>query len=200
MKTLLNTDTRLTRRQLLAASGKAGLAAVALSAVNGVIPSIASAKTPGKKKKARKGDIDFLRFLAAAEILETDLWDQYCELAIGNVLCRAALESIDDDMPAYICDNTADERSHAAFLNAYLVSIGAESVNLEPFRTLTPPAVQGLEPRPRLTNLTNLNVDTSWVERYLNSGNPDFGDSFDQVVTITNRPTIPKEFFSALNH
>jgi len=191
MMTSLSSQTHLTRRQLFAAAGKAGLAVGALAAVNGVVPRMVSAKPNDNKHKPKKGDIDILRFLAAAEIIETDLWDQYCELAMNNDAFREAMESIDDDMPAYICDNTADERSHADFLNAYLASIGAMPVDLEPFRTLTPPAVTGLESRPRLTNLTNLNVDTSWVERYLGSGNPDFGDTFDQVVTINNRPTIP---------
>src|SRR5262249_21430324 len=143
------------------------------------------------KRRIPHSDSDILRFLAAAEILETDLWNQYCELVGGNDGYREALESIDDDMPSYICDNTADERSHAAFLNAYLASVGASPVDLEPFRTLTPPNVDGLEQRPRLTNLTALNVDTSWVNRYLGSGNPDFGDTFDQVVDIQNRAAIP---------
>ena len=34
----------------------------------------------------------------------------------------AALSNLDGDMPQYISDNTDDEISHAAFLNAYLIS------------------------------------------------------------------------------
>jgi hypothetical protein len=46
---------------------------------------------------------------------------------------RLALQNLDGDMPQYITDNTDDELSHAAFLNAYLVSHGAEPVNLDAF-------------------------------------------------------------------
>ena len=86
-----------------------------------------------------KGDVAILRFLAAAEIIETDLWEQYEELGGangGNPSYIAALENLDGDMPQYISDNTDDERSHAAFLNAYLESKGADPVDLDAFRTL----------------------------------------------------------------
>src|SRR5262249_10988514 len=91
----------------------------------------------------------------------------------------------------YICDNTDDERAHASVLNAYLQSIGEEPVNLDAFRTLPSVPVQGAEQRGRLTSLTGLTVDTSWYNRYREPGNPDFGDSFDQIVTIHNRATVP---------
>ena len=48
----------------------------------------------------------------------------------------AALQNLDSDMPQYISDNTDDELSHAAFLNAYLQSKGAEPVNLDAFSNL----------------------------------------------------------------
>ncbi len=48
----------------------------------------------------------------------------------------AALQNFDSDMPQYIADNTDDEQSHAAFMNAYLKSKGAHPVNLDEFRTL----------------------------------------------------------------
>ena len=179
---------RISRRDLFQRGGELAVAATALAGVGG-FPSTARAQST--RKGIPRGDRDILRFLAAAEILETDLWEQYCELAEDNPAYREALESIDDEMPEYICDNTTDEQSHAAFLNAYLASVGADPVDLEPFRTLTPPDVEGLEQRPRLTNLTNLNVDTSWVNRYLGSGNPDFGDTFDQILDIENRAAIP---------
>src|SRR4029077_4400191 len=79
------------------------------------------------------GDIAILRFLAAAELIETDLWQQYNELGGvngGNPSYMAALSNLDGDMPQYITDNTDDEESHAAFLNAYLQSKGARAVNL----------------------------------------------------------------------
>jgi hypothetical protein len=96
-----------------------------------------------------KGDIAILRFLAAAEIIESDLWLQYAELGGtqdselpglptgGNTNYTAKLKLLDGDMDQYIHDNTEDEISHAAFLNAYLVSKGADPVNLDKFRTLT---------------------------------------------------------------
>ena len=43
----------------------------------------------------------------------------------------------------------------------------------------------------RLTNLTQLTVDTSWYNRYKSDGNPDLGDTFDQVLNIVDRPAIP---------
>jgi hypothetical protein len=67
------------------------------------------------------GDIAILRFLAAAELIESDLWVQYSELGGvggGNPAYMAALENRDGDMPQYISDNTDDEISHAQFLNA----------------------------------------------------------------------------------
>src|ERR1700736_809526 len=86
-----------------------------------------------------EGDIAILQFLAAAELIERDLWQQYNELGGvdgGNPAYIAALKKLDGDMPQYITDNTDDEVSHAAFLNAYLASKGAEQVNLDKFRIL----------------------------------------------------------------
>ena len=102
------------------------------------------------------GDAAILRFLAAAELLETDLWQQYAELGGvngGNPAYIAALENLDGDMPQYISDNTDDEASHAAFLNAYLRSKGAEPVNLDEFRTLPSSKATGARQVGRLTNL-----------------------------------------------
>src|SRR5450755_4040242 len=85
------------------------------------------------------GDIAILRFLAAAEIIETDLWRQYTELGgvdAANSGYVAALEILDGDQPQYISDNTDDEQSHVNFLNAFLSSVGAHPVNLDAFRTL----------------------------------------------------------------
>src|ERR1043166_1281453 len=69
-----------------------------------------------------KGDAAILRFLAAAEILETDFWVQYNELGgiqdsevpggSGSDKYTKALEVLDEDMPQYIHDNTEDEMTH----------------------------------------------------------------------------------------
>jgi len=138
-----------------------------------------------------QGDVDILRFAAAAEILETDFWVQYQEIADNNPAYRAALEVLDSDMVQYIDDNTDDENSHQMFLNAFLKSVGAHPVNLEKFRTLQGSTATGSTGKLRLTNLLHLNVDTSWYTRYRSTENPDFGDTFKGPVTIMNRPAIP---------
>src|SRR5437764_316983 len=86
--------------------------------------------------------------------------------------------------------NNADEFSHQDFLNALLVKMHKQPVNLEAFRTLPSSPVAPVQ-RARLTNLMDLNVDTSWYLRYRSSGNPDFGDTFGQAVNIVDRPAIP---------
>jgi hypothetical protein len=109
----------------------------------------------------------------------------------GNPAYIAALENLDGDMPQYISDNTDDERSHASFLNAYLRSKGEQPVNLDEFRTLPSSKATGARQVGRLTNLQNLNVDTSWYTRYRSALNPDFGATFPQAVNIKNEPAIP---------
>jgi len=145
-----------------------------------------------------RGDIAILRFLAAAETLETDLWQQYTELGGVNAAesgYRSALEVLDEDMPQYISDNTDDEISHAAFLNAYLASKGAPSVNLDHFRTLQGSQATGAQQIGRLTNLMRLTVDTSWWTRYRSDQNPDLGATFPQAIPTLNvgqHPAIPR--------
>jgi hypothetical protein len=151
------------------------------------------------------GDAAILRFLSAAEILETDAWQQYNELGgiqnsasapdsgqlvtatgSGNKAYTAALQVLDSDMPQYIHDNTEDEFTHTNFINAYLVAHGAQPVNLEQFRALRGSKADGADKsRKRLTNLMELRVDTSWWTRYRSrTGNPDppFNDTFAQAV------------------
>src|SRR3954470_8886050 len=142
-------------------------------------------------KNLTKGDVAILQFLAAAELLETDLWQQYTELATGNEAYQGALEQLDEDMPQYVIDNTDDELSHATFLNAFLKSQGAKEVNLDAFRTLPSSQATGATQAGRLTNLTNLTVDTSWWIRYRSQTNPDFGATYPQFITIKNFPAIP---------
>src|SRR5258708_2416808 len=140
-----------------------------------------------------KGDVAILRFLAAAEILETDLWQQYNELGgiqdsevpggSGSAPYAAALNNLDADMSQYIHDNTEDEFSHFTFINAYLTANGAAPVNLDKFRTLPSSKATGAQQIGRLTNLMQLTVDTSWWTRYRSrTKNPDFGDTFAQAI------------------
>lgn len=147
-----------------------------------------------EKHKLPKGDVDILRFLAAAELVESDFWQQYNELGGvkgGNPAYILALQNLDGDMPQYVADNTDDEMSHAAFLNAYLTSKGESPVNLDQFRTLPSSMATGAAQKGRLTNLTKLNVDTSWYTRYRSTLNSDLGASFPQAVNIVNQPAIP---------
>jgi len=151
------------------------------------------------------GDVAILRFLAAAELIESDLWTQYAELGgIGNnppievdpnqLLnpYQVALSNLDSDGPQYISSNTLDEVSHATFLNAYLESRGAEPVNFDEFVTLPGSTAQGSTGSSRLTNLMNLNVDTSWFVRYRSATNPDLGATFPQAITLTGVTAIPR--------
>jgi hypothetical protein len=162
-----------------------------------------------------EGDAAILRFLAAAELIESDLWIQYAELGgIGNNppievnpnqtpnAYQAALSALDQDGPQYITSNTLDEVSHANFLNAYLAYRGAEPVNFDQFRTLPGSTATGSSGIKRLTNLMHLNVDTSWYVRYRSTTNPDSGASFPQAVNITNRTAIPitNADFNDANH
>ena len=152
---------------------------------------IASGDALADERWHDRGDIAILRFLAAAELIEHDLWQQYAEVGENNDEFMEALEAIDDDMVEYAVDVTEDELSHHQFINAYLRSIGASPVNLDRFRNIPSPPVEGLRQIGRLTNLTRLSVDTSFYTRYRSAGNPDFGDDFPQIATIIRQPGIP---------
>src|SRR3989441_5362902 len=162
-----------------------------------------------------QGDVAILRFLAAIEIIETDLWQQYNELGgiqdhevidgeevsggSGSPGYTAALQVLDGDMPQYIHDNTEDEISHFTFINAYLASKGADPVNLDQFRTLPGSQADGAQKdKKRLTNLMQLSVDTSWWTRYRSrTKNPDFGDTFPPAIPGLLKgqlfPAIPRD-------
>ncbi len=167
---------------------------------------LANAPTARASGGLTRGDADILRFLAAAELIEADLWQQYNELGgiqdpevpggTGNPAYTAALAVLDEDMDQYIHDNTDDEITHAAFLNAYLASKGGEPVNLDQFRTLPSSQATGAQQIGRLTNLMQLTVDTSWWTRYRSDNkNPDFGDTFPQAIeglSVGQFPAIPR--------
>src|SRR3984885_6068141 len=167
---------------------------------------IASKAASGSQSLATRGDIAILTFLAAAELIEADLWQQYAEL--GGLTpgqepvetapftpmnsYQAAFMNLDPDGPQYISSNTLDEQSHAAFLNAYLESIGAPGVNFDEFRTLPSSQAEGAKNIGRLTNLMNITVDTSWYTRYRSTTNPDFGATFPQAITFSGGSGIPR--------
>jgi len=152
-----------------------------------------------------KGDAAILRFLAALETLETDFWQQYNELGgiqdkevpggSGNLAYTNALKKLDSDMDQYIHDNTEDEFTHFTFINAYLVAHGEKPADLDQFRMLPSSQASGADTQKmRLTNLTELTVDTTWWTRYRSrTKNPDFGDTFPPAV-----PGLAKGEFPAI--
>ena len=175
------------------------IAAGAATIGTGLSPGSLSAFAQGADDsggKLSRGDASILRFLAAAEILEADVWEQYWELTSGavrhkgdfaskinpstgkppvgtggNALYTTALELLDSDMPQYIVDNTDDEFSHTNFLLEYLKSRGANTAELDllvgpHFRTVPGSVATGSAKKGRLTNLTKLTVDTSFWSRY----------------------------------
>jgi hypothetical protein len=160
---------------------------MALGSVGASLGAARSARAAGLPA----GDVAILRLLAAAELIEADLWQQIAELANNNPAYSAALLNIDPAMVDYIQANTNDEISHQAFLNDFLISQNLEPVDLDPFRNLPSSMAKGAEQIGRLTNLMQLNVDTSWYLRYRGPLNPDLGNSVPQLVKINNRPAIP---------
>jgi len=198
-----NTKRPVDRRSFM----KGGILAGGAAAVGaGLLTNGTSARAQGHGR-LNEGDTAILRFLAAAELIESDLWTQYAELGgIGNNQpievnptptpplnnYQQALSNLDSDGPQYITSNTLDEVSHANFLNAYLESRGAEPVNFSQFETLKGSTAQGSSLKPRLTNLMHLNVDTSWFVRYRSTTNPDLGANFPQAITLNNVTAIPR--------
>src|SRR5258708_22261904 len=175
-----------------------GMASAAALPVGALLGSQTSARAEEFVKprlfngRLSAGDVAILRFLAVAEILEADLWQQYNELALGNESYQLALNILDGDEATYVNLNTRDEISHANFLNGYLMSKGQKAVSLEQFRRLPSSQATGSNKTARrLTNLMNLNVDTSWDFRYRSALNPDFGAMFPQLVDLVDVPGIP---------
>lgn len=180
-------------------------AAGAATAAGMVIPGRLFAQNEdGDGGNLTRGDIAILRFVSAAEQVETDLWQQYSELGGtqdaeesgvngGNPLYTAALQLLDGDMDQYVHDNTDDEFTHHRFLNNYLESKGAKGVDLSPFANLPSSKATGAKQIGRLTNLTQLTVDTSWWRRYRSTTNPDLGASFANAV-----PSLGQGKFAAI--
>ena len=153
-----------------------------------------------------KGDAAILRLVAAIEIIETDIWQQYNELAgiqdsevpggSGSPAYTDAVTILDSDMAQYIHDNTEDEISHFTFLNAYLQAHGAQTVNLDKFRSLPSSQATGAQQIGRLTNLMQLTINTSFWTRYRSDSlNPDLGDVLPNAVpdlASGQHPAIPR--------
>ena len=209
-------NANVNRRSFMRHSLVAGAAATVGA---GILANGNFAVAQGASGKLTKGDVAILQFLAAAEIIESDLWLQYQELGGvqddevstlasklipgypakatgGNPPYMQDLLPLDSDMSQYIHDNTEDELTHEVFINEYLASKGAEQVNLDQFRTLPSSKATGANQFGRLTNLTQLSVDTSWWTRYRSrTKNPDFGDTFRQAIptlAVGQHPAIPR--------
>lgn len=202
------------RRSFLRNTVVAGAAATVSAGI------LAQATPAFASNSISNGDAALLRFVAAAEIIESDIWLQYNELAGvqdgevsklaaslipgypsqvtgGNEAYSEAISVLDEDMDQYISDNTEDELSHENFLNAYLASKGAATVNLDAFRTLASSQATGSNKGfGRLTNLTQLTVHTDYWTRYRSSkGNPDLGDTFRNAVptlAVGQHTAIPR--------
>lgn len=217
------------RRSFLRNGAVATAGAATLGA--GMIPVGAAAfGQDDDHRPVTKSDLAILTFLSALEQVEADLWIQYAELggvttAVpgGEGLATAdlqlngtpittgvatnyvlALQQLDTDMPQYITDNTDDEITHHSFLNNFLVSKGGRAIDLTTeFAVLQPSNVAGVSQHPRLTNLKNLTVDTSWWTRYRSStANPDLGGMFENAVPDLAKgqhPAIPEQADLALN-
>jgi hypothetical protein len=216
----------LPRRSFLRRLGLGAMLLAPGASIIGAAPK-ASAKNGGALSR---GDAAILRFLAAAEILESDLWEQYWELGGvpfgehvdiprgesppvfngGNAAYIAALQVLDGDMPQYIADNTDDEFSHQAFIRAYLVSKGVSTADIDllggpTFRNLPGSTATGSSGKKRLTNLTQLTIDTSFWGKYRSdSNNPDLDRAFQfaQAVPSLNNgkhTAIPRNDADANN-
>jgi hypothetical protein len=176
------------RRSFLKKGFATGAAGVALGLLADRPSAIAQSMSV-QRGGLSKGDAALLRFAAAAEILEADFWIQYNELGgvqdsevpggTGNPVYTAQFQNLDPDFPQYVHDNTGDEISHFTFLNGYLEAKGAAPANLDRFRTLEGSRATGSSGQPRLTNLMQLTLDTSWYTRYRSrNNNPDLDPNF----------------------
>ncbi len=200
-------QTSASRRSLLKGLAVgAGAGTIGAGLLNTGVLNHTLAHAQGTSPALTEGDVAILRFLSALEILETDLWQQYNELGgiqdhevidgevvsggSGSAAYTAALSNLDSDMPQYIHDNTEDEISHFKFINAFLISQGADAVNLDKFRTLQGSQATGAQKnKKRLTNLMQLTVDTSYWTRYRSrTQNPDI-----------DHPTFPPAVPGLLN-
>ena len=183
------------RRRFIAGAGLTGLTVLGAG-------SLSAAPAAFGAGDLSTGDAAILRFLSAAEILETDLWQQYNELCgiqdgevpggTGNKAFTEALSVLDSDMAQYVHDNTEDEFTHFTFLNAYLQSRGAEAGQSRPVphaagqhgpgrrEPQAPHEPDGADRRHQLVDAVPL------APR-----NPDLGDSFAQAVPGLMQGRLP---------
>jgi hypothetical protein len=201
MSDVRSVSNRMENRRKFLQNGmlSAGAAAMSAGLLSGGLSAFGQDRDDDDRAPITKGDIAILRFLSALEQVEEDLWTQYSELGGtqdnevsgvngGNSLYTAALQILDGDMAQYIHDNTDDEISHHRFLNNYLASKGQKKVDLRFFATLPSSKADGARQIGRLTNLTQLTVNTSFWSSYRSITNPDFDPNspFAQAVPTLN--------------
>ncbi|HXY25930.1 MAG TPA: ferritin-like domain-containing protein [Candidatus Acidoferrum sp.] len=201
MKEKSNVFSKSTNRRSFLKNGTAASAiAVGASFLAAKTPAFARDDDGDDRAPITRGDIAILTFLQALEQVEEDLWLQYTELGGvqdgefapatgGNAAYIQSLQLLDGDMSQYIHDNTDDEISHARFLGKYLMSKGAKAVDLSQFRILASSQADGAnKTAKRLTNLTQLTIDTSFWTRYRSITNPDFDPkaTFAEAVPSLN--------------
>src|SRR5271156_6884118 len=123
-------ESTLNRRSFFksTAVGAAALAIPGFALFDSAKPAFA-----GSAPTLTPGDVAVLKFLAAAELVETDLWGQYSELANDNPEFRRALQQIKHTLPDYVTGDFNDERSHASFINPFLTAAGQQPVDLDRF-------------------------------------------------------------------
>jgi len=216
MKEKGNVFSRVNNRRSFLKNGMVAAGATTMGAA--LLPTTAAAfgREEDDHAPITKDDIAILTFLSALEQVEADLWIQYAELGgatnqglspidlglngqkITTGLAPAYITGLlvlDGDMPQYIADNTDDEISHHRFLNNYLASKGAKTIDLSQFAILPPSQVTGVPQKGRLTNLKQLTVDTTWWTRYRSAtANPDLGGHFENAVPDLAKgqhPAIP---------
>src|SRR6266403_1893333 len=95
---ITNSSGRLGRRTFMKRLGLGGAALVPASTLLSGKPL---ARAAGFGGGLTSGDVAILKFLAAVEILESDLWQQYNELASGNESYQFALNVLDGDQATY---------------------------------------------------------------------------------------------------
>ncbi len=164
-------------------------------------------------------DVAIFRFSLANELIGGDFWSQYANQVLYNPAYTAALRAIDPMLPRYVLDTVRDEMSHGLFLTALARTLNIEPVNLDPFRTLPDTGAAALTtagqpvtdpqlatamqqmtaagialPPPgtrRIVNLTALNLDTSWFNKYRTASNPDLQPESPMLLALQNQQTIP---------
>src|SRR2546430_9874171 len=132
---------RGSRRSFLKNGVVSGVATIGAGLLTGAAIFGKENREDERSGQLTKGDAAILRFLAAAEILETDLWQQYNELGgiqdaevpggTGNGPYTDGLKVLGGDKGQYIHDNTHDEYTHFDFINAYLASKRTEPSDLD---------------------------------------------------------------------